>query len=168
MCFDGGLSAGTGLVSLLMSPLVRKYTVTDTVDLVGLIRKNVKHRFSGWGSNQAAGANLAVESLDWVQLQQCTETQRKTLLSNVSQPIDLVLAVDCIYHPSLISPLLGAINCLATPKHTSALVLSELRSEDVMRLFMEGWLALPGWKVWHVGGDLLQDPHYVLWVGQKE
>lgn len=150
---------------------MRRYTVTDTVDLVGLIRKNVKHRFSNWGSNpspDSPGANVVVESLDWVQLQQCSETQRKTVLSNVEQPIDLVLAVDCIYHPSLIAPLLGAIDCLTTPTLTRVLVLSELRSEDVMMQFMEGWLNMPGWKVWHVGGDLLQDPHYVLWFGEKE
>jgi hypothetical protein len=145
--------------------------VTDTEDLVALIRKNLRHNFPNWGFNTApgsAGANVSVETLDWVELQQRTESQKNKLLSSVVQPVDLVLAVDCIYHPSLISPLLEAMDRLATGKFTSVLVLSELRSEEVMREFLQSWLVLPGWKIWHVGGDLLREPHYVMWVGQKE
>ncbi|TEB29111.1 hypothetical protein FA13DRAFT_1765059 [Coprinellus micaceus] len=141
------LGAGTGLLSLVLSPFVRKYTVTDTEDLVALIRKNLRHNFPNWGFNTApgsAGANVSVETLDWVELQQRTESQKNKLLSSVVQPVDLVLAF------------------------TSVLVLSELRSEEVMREFLQSWLVLPGWKIWHVGGDLLREPHYVMWVGQKE
>ena len=57
-----------------------------------------------------------------------------------------------------------------------------------MRGFLEGWVAMAGWRVWHVGGGrrefdadggategkeedseggVLGDRHYVIWVGEK-
>ncbi|KAF6753063.1 putative methyltransferase-domain-containing protein [Ephemerocybe angulata] len=167
------LGAGTGLLSLIFSPLVRKYTVTDTADLISLIQKNVRQNFPGWPSlpEGAPGSNIAVESLDWIELQRANESQQAKLLSDIvpsnEDPINLVLVVDCIYHPTLIPPLLATIDRLATSSITEVLVLSELRSEEVLREFLEGWMCIPGWKVWHVGGDLLQDLHYVMWIGRK-
>lgn len=166
-------SLGTGLLSLIFSPLVRKYTVTDTADLISLIQKNVRQNFPGWPSlpEGAPGSNIAVEPLDWIELQRANESQQAKLLSDIvpsnEDPIDLVLVVDCIYHPTLIPPLLATIERLATSSITEVLVLSELRSEEVLREFLEGWMCIPGWKVWHVGGDLLQDLHYIMWIGRK-
>ena len=130
----------------------------------------MKQNYPGWPdiSEGSPGANIAVESLDWIELQTCSQAERRRLLTGISAPVDLLLVVDCIYHPSLVPPLLAAIDHFSTPDHTQVLVLSELRSEEVLREFLEGWVNTSGWKVWHVEGDLLQDQHYVLWVGQKQ
>lgn len=42
------LGAGTGLLSMVLSPLVRRYTATDIGPLIPLIQKNVSLNFAGW------------------------------------------------------------------------------------------------------------------------
>jgi len=160
-------SAGTGLLSVALSPLVRHYTATDIGPLVPLIQKNVSLNFAGWPKlpSGSPGSNISVEELDWQLLQSSTASQRAKLYT--PDPIDLLLIVDCIYHPSLIPPLIATINHLTIPQRTTVLIVSELRSDDVMREFLDTWLAQPNWEIWHVGSKLLKSKHYVMWLGQK-
>jgi hypothetical protein len=79
---------------------------------------------------------------------------------------DVLLVVDCIYHPTLVHPLLATMTALATARHTLALVVSELRAEDVLRDFLESWIKL-GWRVWSVGEGLL-GPRWGMWVAWYE
>ena len=149
--------AGTGLLAAALGPLFAQYTATDIPALVPLLQKNIHD----------AHGNVSACALDW------TLPANRQLPDDVlREPLDLVLAVDCIYNPSLISPLLSTISQLATPNHTLALVVSELRSEDVMREFLEGWLAreLDGWKLYNVNGDgegCLLGARYAMWVGWR-
>lgn len=147
------------MLSVFLSPIVQRYTVTDIESLIPLIQKNVNKNFP-------TNSNITVEALDWIGLRDSAPAQRQRNY-NLAQTPDLVLAVDCIYHPSLIPPLLATIDHFTTPQKTAVLVLSELRSEDVLREFIISWIAIPGWQVWHVGGDLLHDKRYVMWVGWK-
>ncbi|KAF8801324.1 hypothetical protein BYT27DRAFT_7342039, partial [Phlegmacium glaucopus] len=160
------LGSGTGLLSIALAPLVRRYTATDIGPLISLIRKNVTLNFPGWPniSSKSPGANIAVEELDWQSLESAPISQRAKAFN--FEPVDLLLVVDCIYHPSLLSSLVTTIDYLSIPGRTTALVISELRAEDVMREFMETWLSNPAWEVWRVPNEVL-GKHYAIWMGWK-
>ncbi|KZP30518.1 hypothetical protein FIBSPDRAFT_725793 [Athelia psychrophila] len=166
------LGAGTGLLSILLSPLVAQYTVTDIVPILPLIRKNLLLNFPGWHPSPSPshsspspsppdkpGANIHVEELDW--------TARPHLFSHITAlPVDLILAVDCIYNPALLPALVDTLDWVAdSGAGTQALVVMELRQEDVVREFLALWLAR-GWEVRRVEG--LLGGRYVVWVGCKE
>lgn len=87
---------------------------------------------------------------------------------------DIVLVVDCIYHPSLIKPLLRTIEELSVRGRTVVWVVCELRAEDVVREFLEGWLEMEGgWKIWSMSGEGSEGegqglgPRYGMWIGWK-
>ena len=102
--------AGTGLLALALSPLVRKYTATDIPALVPLLRKNLL----------STSPSVAVTSLDWT-----LPALRQVDVRSADAP-DLLLVVDCIYHPALVHPLLTTLTSLATPHHTAVVVVAEL------------------------------------------
>ncbi|TFK52008.1 hypothetical protein OE88DRAFT_1629145 [Heliocybe sulcata] len=161
------LGAGTGMLSVLLSPMVRRYTVTDIPALLPLIRKNVTLSFPEWPSPNARGSNITVEELDWVLLQLASSTAREKYAPYArDDPPDLVLVIDCIYNPSLLQPLVDTIDYVSGSETTVAMV-SELRAEDVIREFLEAWLRVPGWKIWSTGNSVLNVP-YVLWIARKE
>ena len=170
--------SGTGLLSIALSPLVAHYAATDIQDLLPLIRKNLVLNFPGWPhvpSKQGIGHNISVEELDWETLHSTPPSRRAQLFPPPSAPWDLVLIVDCIYHPALLPSLLATIDYIATSVLTTVVVAVELRAEDVIRDFLEQWLSLGGgeWEVWRVGNDkvtegiLAIDKPYVMWVGWK-
>ncbi|KAJ7252762.1 putative methyltransferase-domain-containing protein [Mycena haematopus] len=167
--------SGTGLLSIALSPLVGHYKATDMAQLVPLIRKNVSLNFPGWPhipTTQAPGPNVSVDELDWETLHSTPPHRRPQLFPPPSSPFDIVLIVDCIYHPSLLPPLLATMDYVSTPGRTAVLVVMELRAEDVTREFLEGWLALDGggWEVWRLENDdsmLGKNKPYVMWVGWK-
>ena len=166
----------------MLSPFVRRYTITDIEELVPLIRKNVarnkpvpvlatpshKSKLSTPGSApQSPTPAVVISALDWVQLHNTPTSLRPKLVP--VEPVDVVLVVDCIYHPSLLPALLTTINYLATPDKTAVVVVVELRAEDVIREFLQGWLEKSSqgeWEIWSVG-DLLEGP-YAVWVGWKD
>ncbi|KIM24183.1 hypothetical protein M408DRAFT_331934, partial [Serendipita vermifera MAFF 305830] len=83
---------------------------------------------------------------------------------------DLILAVDCVYNPSLIPPLLTTIDLYTTPERSIVLVVMELRDEDVVREFLTQWGQMAGWKLWSIGdksGTSLLDPRFAIWVAFK-
>ncbi|KAK6992212.1 putative methyltransferase-domain-containing protein [Favolaschia claudopus] len=171
------LGSGTGLLSIALSPLVGQYTATDIAELVPLIRKNLTLNFSGWPhtankqETRFPGHNVCVEELNWETLHSVPPHRRPQVLPLPSSPLDLILVVDCIYHPSLLPPLHTAMDYLTTPGTTAVLVVMELRAEDVTRDFLEQWLALDDgkWEVWRVGEDQSMGTArpYVIWVGWK-
>ncbi|VDC03572.1 unnamed protein product [Peniophora sp. CBMAI 1063] len=151
------LGAGTGLLGTALGPLFAQYTATDIPALVPLLHKNMDN----------AKRNISAHALDWT-----LPASRQLSDDVLREPLDLILAVDCIYNPSLVPPLLSMISQLCTPNRTIALVVSELRSEDVMREFMGGWLGREeeGWKLYSVNGEgaeCLLGPRYAIWVGWR-
>jgi hypothetical protein len=127
--------------------------------LIPLIRKNVS-------SNSPSGSNISVQDLDWILLQSTTPSQRLKIFDTEKKPIDLLLAVDCLYHPSLIPSFVSAIDYLTTPGRTAVLIVSELRAEDVLREFLETWLNKPKWEIWRIPNDDI-GKQYAIWLGWK-
>ncbi|KAJ6493572.1 putative methyltransferase-domain-containing protein [Mycena vitilis] len=174
------LGSGTGLLSIALSPLVSHYTATDIQPLLPLIRKNLALNFSGWSDApstldiSAAGQKVSVDELDWQSLHSTPPARRTRLFPLPSTPFDLVLVVDCIYHPALLPSLLTTLDYVTSPGSTTVVVIMELRAEDVTRQFLEGWLSLGEWEVWRIGSDeftegmLAPDTAYVTWVGWKD
>ncbi|KAL4066089.1 hypothetical protein J3A83DRAFT_4433057 [Scleroderma citrinum] len=169
------LGSGTGLLGVALAPLFCSFTATDIAALLPLIRKNVTLNFDRENvSAKSPRINLSVEELDWLTLTSLTPgPSRKrycpspTVISEDNGVWDLVLAVDCIYHPSLIPPLVDTIGTVSTPGQTWVLVVVELRQEDVAREFLDLWLKHDGgnWSITRIDG--LLDPNFAIWVGHK-
>jgi hypothetical protein len=145
--------SGTGLLALGLSPLARRYTATDMPALLPLLRRNLL------SVPPTTADAITVAALDWT-----LPTLRQVDVS--MDPPDVLLIVDCIYHPTLVRPLLSTMTAIAAPRHTVAVVVAELRAEDVLREFLEGWIEL-GWRVWSVGEGLL-GARWGMWVAWRE
>lgn len=80
--------------------------------------------------------------------------------------VDLILVVDCIYHPSLLPALVETIDYLTVSDRTAVLVVMELRASDVTREFLDLWITKStGWEIWRIDG-VLERP-YVMWLGWR-
>ena len=111
-------------------------------------------------------SNIVTQDLDWITLQSTPPTLRAKAFS--FKDIDILLIVDCVYHPSLVGPLVDTMRYLTTPGKTTVVVVIELRAEDVVREFLEAWLQSdPRWQIWSIGEQRV-DPAYALWVGRLE
>lgn len=171
------LGGGTGLLSLIIGSRVKSYTCTDLPELIPLIKKNIVLNCDLVPGHEES---LLVEALDWKDVKNCPEALRPRLLSHIygkciqgvegNTGFDLVLAVDCIYNPSLVPPLLATIDHFAIPNRSVIMIVMELRDENVVREFLTQWLAMTGWEIRQVGNDnhpSLLDERFVVWVGRK-
>ena len=132
--------------------------MTDIPELVPLIKKNISLNVP------PSISKIVAQDLDWTALQSTPSSLRAKAFS--FEVIDLLLAVDCVYHPSLVGPLVDTMRYLATPGKTTVVVVVELRAEDVVREFLEAWLQSdPRWEIWSIGEGRL-DSAYALWVGR--
>ena len=153
------LGSGTGVLAALLGPLSKSWLATDIFSLLPLIDKNIKRNWPAKSS-----AKVEVRELDWT-------WSRKELERNFpgsKETWDLVIAVDCLYNEALVQPFVDTLDALPC---RVVIVVSELRSSDVMQLFLERWLALGKWQIWRVGDGtndrgLLGDSQ-VVWVGWK-
>ncbi|KAK1924505.1 hypothetical protein DB88DRAFT_490695 [Papiliotrema laurentii] len=95
-----------------------------------------------------------------------------------SDEYDLVLAVDCIYNENLVKPLVDTLNAYCPPGgNTVVWVVVELRSSDVLTLFMDTWLSdsLSGdhpWTIVRLPAETMgawdgTRPRWVGWVGWR-
>ena len=133
--------------------------MTDIPELIPLIKKNISINISSTPTS-----NVIAQDLDWTTLQSTPPMLRAKAFS--FEDIDILLIVDCVYHPNLVSPLVDTIRYLTTPEKTRVVVVVELRAEDVVREFLEAWLRSdPMWQIWSVGEQKL-DSAYALWVGR--
>src|SRR5262245_16036343 len=103
--------AGTGLLSIALSPLVRRYTVTDIPDMLPLIRKNLAMNFSG------DDTNVVVAQLDWTLLHSTPASHRSRVFPlpgpDEAEAVDLVLVVDCVFNPALLPALHSTMEYIA-------------------------------------------------------
>ena len=112
--------AGTGLLGIVFASLVRQYTVTDIQELIPLITKNltlnnvVSSSSSPPSKVNVRRVNVSAEALDWVALHNTPPNKRRDTYSY--QQIDLLLVIDCIYHPSLLPSLIDTIDHLSPPE----------------------------------------------------
>lgn len=182
------LGAGTGLLGLILAPLVGFYTFTDLPELCHLIEKNINlnldlfprapvPRVSSPGRRKRAKSsddskssdrrpgNIAVEPLDWLALYDTPPHSRARLFPIPDPPFDLILATDTIYNPALISPFLTTLNhYTAYQRRTIVFIVMELRDEDVTREFLHQWINLGGWRIWRADAyeTDIEDPVCVL------
>jgi len=135
--------------------------VTDIPELIPLIKKNVS-----MNDPSTSASRIIAQDLDWVTLQSTPPALRAKAFP--FEVVDLLLMVDCVYHPSLVSPLVDTVRYLTTPGKTTVVVVVELRAEDVVREFLEVWLQSDQrWQIWSVGEQRLSSA-YALWVGQLQ
>ncbi|OAV90754.1 hypothetical protein PTTG_00024 [Puccinia triticina 1-1 BBBD Race 1] len=196
------LGAGTGSLAILcagMFPSASRasWTASDQFDLLTIIARNLAHNriaFStGSGSQEEPHARYTIEEIDWLAVEtQWLKTQGHPRLATSepadcsSKRYDLILAVDCLYNESLILPLLRTIDHFGSVQEepcssgvngpTLVLVVSELRSSDVVEAFVRHWLALrPAWTLCRLPIQSLRPelnlnlakPRYVVWCGWK-
>ncbi|KAK9894170.1 hypothetical protein P389DRAFT_104082 [Cystobasidium minutum MCA 4210] len=165
------LGAGTGVLSTLLAPCVASWTATDIAELLPLIQKNHRHN-----SSRLASASVDVRELDWTWTAQQFQKNAKEI---AAQHYDVLLAVDCLYNEALVQPFMNTLNQI---RSTYVVVVSELRSVDVMQLFLERWLASGPWRIFRPAVAHNQDEavregrdssgvlgnRYIIWVGWKE
>lgn len=182
------LGAGTGVLpALLLSYLSRlshvlriHWTATDQANLIPLLNRNLA------GIPLSSTMTVSARELDWIACSRewhsgasyggGLDGLRKNVLDEApsSTLVDLLIAVDCVFNPSLFSPLMDTIDTFTTPNHTIVLVVMELRSSDATMQFLESWLHRPQgdrWRIWTVPGDQLTcglDQGYAAWVAWKE
>jgi hypothetical protein len=147
---------------------VRHYTATDIDDLVPLIRKNLSLNAEAIATN-----NISAEPLDWLTLHSTPAASRERIfpVSQAGAP-DLVVVVDCIYHPFLLPALVSTLVHLCS-RGASALVVVELRAEDVVREFLQHWLTSGPWELWSLSTGYEPNDEqrpmgveYAVWVGR--
>ncbi|KAK0218218.1 putative methyltransferase-domain-containing protein [Armillaria fumosa] len=155
------LGAGTGLLSIALSTWIKNYIVTDIREILPLLEKNISLNYAG----STDATNISIAELDWLSLHAMPTKQRSRVFQFPA--VDLVLVVDCIYHPSLTPALVDTIDYLSTPGRTTVMVVVELRDEDAVRVFLELWLGTPGWEIWRIGRSNGLPRPYVIWVGRK-
>ncbi|KAG6329656.1 hypothetical protein ID866_9432 [Astraeus odoratus] len=171
------LGSGTGLLGIALSPLFRAYTATDITALLPLIRKNVSLNFEKINTGSSSQIkSLFVEELDWLTLSSLPPGPSRTrycprpgatATTGTDDTWDLVLVVDCVYHPSLLRPLVDTIESVSTPGRTWVFVVVELRQEDVVRDFLDRWLKSGNedWSITRIEG--LLNVNYAIWAGHR-
>jgi 2-polyprenyl-3-methyl-5-hydroxy-6-metoxy-1,4-benzoquinol methylase len=163
------VGGGTGVLSTLLAPCVKSWMVTDIAELLPLIQKN--HRKN---KERIAFADVELAELDWTWTTPQYERNAKQING---QRYDLVLAVDCLYNEALVQPFVQTLNRLNCKY---VVVVSELRSAEVLQMFLELWLASGPWTVYrptahntdNLGKEDSTEPgllgrRHVVWVGWK-
>ncbi|KAI0199205.1 hypothetical protein F4808DRAFT_217355 [Astrocystis sublimbata] len=165
----------SGLVGLVLSPLVSRYILTDQTYVARLVEKNLEENISlqqkklssqrrkGKPSSAANSPNIKFKALDW-ELDEVT-----TSLTGSPEVIsfDTVIACDCIYNETLIEPLVqtcadvcglrqreqgaDAGNSEVTP--ALCIVAQQLRDPEIF----EGWIKAFSrrFRVWRVPEEAL-------------
>ena len=175
------LGAGTGALSILLSSRVGSWHATDIEALLPLIRKNHARN-----QEQLGIAKVRIAELDWAWSLKQFESLYSIMPEGpsmshdgpISNDFDLVIAVDCLYNESLVQ---AFVDTLQKIRSLFVIVVSELRSPEVLRLFLARWLAVqedgkPAWQIWRACGAGEQDADgppllgrkYVVWVAWKQ
>ena len=151
----------TGLIGIIMAPLVTSYLLTDQAYVTKTLSENINentisiHRQSRRKRNTTKDLPKArFVPLDW-------ETDKAAgLLQEIprGKAIDLVVACDCVYNEHLIRPLvetMADVCRLTSSEHhpTYALIAQQLRSDKVFEQFLEALMIT--FTVWRIPDDKL-------------
>ncbi|KAJ2979722.1 hypothetical protein NUW58_g7130 [Xylaria curta] len=165
----------SGLVGLVLSPLVSRYVLTDQTYVARLVEKNLEENLApqrkppsqkrkGKSSSTANPVNLRFTTLDW----ELDEVTASLTGSSDATSFDAVIACDCIYNDTLIEPLVQtcadacglrqrsqdteAQRIEATPP-TLCIVAQQLRDPEIF----EGWIKefSRHFRVWRVPEEAL-------------
>ncbi|EGG06143.1 uncharacterized protein MELLADRAFT_63443 [Melampsora larici-populina 98AG31] len=181
------LGSGTGALAVLCNKMFpsdsqSSWTVSDQSSLLSTISRNLTLNKLTHVNEFQHPSQYQVEEIDWLEIEKdWMKINLKPDLDEIQSSYDLILAIDCLYNESLILPFLHTLDHIAKPQSsdgrsaTLVLIVSQLRSEEVMRLFVESWIKLPFWKIFRVDLDGLRSdlkldlshPKYVVWFGWK-
>ena len=173
-----------------LTPLIQKNMLTNKDRVCQIGRRARTHRHANHSPDCAEPNldNTSIEALDWTRIENMKTSSRKpTWPLQATRNVDLVVAVDCVYNPSLIPAFLDTLEFFAscrTAKSEDAegngnktgafgacvLVAVELRSEEVLREFLQQWLGRVTWEVWRIEweeGETGLDVSFAVWVGWK-
>ncbi|KAF2626470.1 hypothetical protein BU25DRAFT_492211 [Macroventuria anomochaeta] len=174
-CIELG-SGISGIVALTLGPRISRFTATDQDYAMRLLRKNIAENLDavfpaakkGGRSKQksqpsnSSSDRIKAEILDW------EEDSVEQL-----QPVDLIVACDCIYNEALIEPLnttcasICKLNTDVT-KPTLCVVAQQLRSPDVFEAWLKSFHRLfHTWQVpdWYLTEGLRENSGFVVHVG---
>ncbi|GFR51417.1 hypothetical protein Agub_g13705, partial [Astrephomene gubernaculifera] len=166
------LGAGMGLAGMAFAMVGADVVLTDTADVLGLLRINYEtnlspaavrlargHQHGTW-ADSAGGVEVA--ELDWTKPEQVTTPP-------IRPPYDFVLAADCIYHETLTEHFHRAVMELTNEKST-VVVCNELRSHSVQGRFMSLFSATHSIKtVQHSKmDDTYQHPNIFIYIMKKK
>lgn len=181
------LGCGTGSLAMacrdLVEPSTSKWTASDQFDNLKLVRKT----FSLNGVSPSSGSGpFKIEEVDWVDIARSrARGKSRTASDGGDEKYDIILATDCLFNESLVLPFLHTISYYSHPLSeppssmggTLVIVVSELRSPEVFRLFLDEWIRLDegSWKVVRIekgglGGGRglgLAGRKYGVWCGWK-
>lgn len=178
----------SGLVGLVLTPLVARYTLTDQSYVARLVEKNIgenahllSSRQPGKTSQKRKGKSSAVQpktQLHFVPLDWELDEVTQSLTGDGSVKVfDVVVACDCIYNDTLIKPLvlacadacrLGRADESSGDRPAVCLVAQQLRDPEIF----EGWIKEFSryFRVWRVpdnalSKELRSNPGFVVHLG---
>ncbi|RMZ77012.1 hypothetical protein DV738_g4552, partial [Chaetothyriales sp. CBS 135597] len=136
----------SGLIGIVMAPLVSTYILTDQAYVMKTLRSNVDANVSeslarprrSTAQKARAPPQPKLIPLDW-------ETDDASTLKHElphGRYIDLVVVCDCVYNEYLIQPLVRTLVdvcglAMATEKATFVLIAQQLRSAEVLEQFLD-------------------------------
>ncbi|WWD00081.1 hypothetical protein V866_006989 [Kwoniella sp. B9012] len=211
------LGSGTGLLAVLLSRLCGRYTSSDRLENLKLVKKNceingikiedgsvsvsniekdkekenrlskVKSSENKSGQNHSKMTTIPeirpkvnLEEIDWIAISQERKSHPERWLSSPTQgkaEYDLILAVDCIYNEYLVQPLIDTLAKYSKKGKGGGnvvWVVVELRSSDVLTLFLEKWLTDPSgpWTIVRLSEKMMghwdnRKARWVGWVGWR-
>ncbi|KAF3061528.1 Diaminohydroxyphosphoribosylamino-pyrimidine deaminase [Daldinia childiae] len=178
----------SGLVGLVLAPLVAKYTLTDQSYVARLVEKNIaensplgnpkqtkttSQKRKGKPSAVYPKAELRFVPLDW----ELDEVTPSLTGSDKVKSFDLVIACDCIYNDTLIQPLvqtcadvcrLRASDKSSTDKSTVCLVAQQLRDPEIFESWIKEFNRY--FQTWRIPNNALTEelrsnPGFVVHLG---
>ncbi|KAI1207086.1 uncharacterized protein F4807DRAFT_213362 [Annulohypoxylon truncatum] len=178
----------SGLVGLVLAPLLSRYTLTDQSYVARLVEKNIdenshlqtsskpsttSHKRKGRPTVVQSKTELRFLALDW----ELDEVTSSLTGDDKAKSFDVVIACDCIYNDTLIQPLvqtcadvcgLRSADENATDKPAVCLVAQQLRDPEIF----EGWIKEFSryFRVWRVPDNALTEelrsnPGFVVHLG---
>ncbi|KAK6904237.1 hypothetical protein I203_107753 [Kwoniella mangroviensis CBS 8507] len=211
------LGSGTGLLAVLGSRLCGRYTSSDRLENLKLVKKNCEingiviedgsvlvsniekdkgkenrlskvkssenrpgHGHSKMTTIPEIRPKVVLEEIDWIAISQERKSHPERWSSSLAEEnpkYDLILAVDCIYNEYLVQPLIDTLAkyCKRGKGGGNVVwVVVELRSSDVLTLFLEKWLTDPSgpWTIVRLSEKMMghwddKKARWVGWVGWR-
>lgn len=192
------LGSGTGFLGILLLTILESksnWIFSDLLESLPLVVKNLKKNTEFINSNRSntitegkksrttvvvEEEEYSIRELNW--LHESESFLSWPSISTSTTFPNLILAVDCIYNPSISLPLLHTI-CRNAGPDTVVLVASELRDEEPLEIFLRGWLEIEdgAWRIERVGFEQNEEEaeeagytwaigakDFVVWVGWRK
>jgi hypothetical protein len=176
----------SGLLSLVLAPRVKTYTLTDQPYVLKILKNNLTdnhlvnrklmtgadrifHAKSGNGLHQIG--NIRIRPLDW-ETDAVTSLYSDIGIAGPSDQIHIIVACDCIYNESLVEPFVNTCVdiCRLAPTEVSTIciVAQQLRSPDVFDAWLKAFHA--HFHTWRLperlaSPDIGEDSGFVIHIG---